>query len=50
MLHYDRIDISEGADINKTSKSEECDICYYLYFLDKGLSFNRMFTMIVIMY
>ena len=30
MLYYDRIDVSEGIDINKTSESEECDICYYL--------------------
>ena len=26
MLEYDKIDISEGADINKTSGSKECDI------------------------
>ena len=26
MLHYDRIGISEGIDINKTSASKECDI------------------------
>ena len=26
MLHYDRIDISEGIDINKTSASKECDM------------------------
>ena len=35
MLEYDRIDISEGIDINKTNASKECDICYYWYFLDK---------------
>ena len=34
MLHYDRIDISEGIDINKTSASKESDICHYWYFLD----------------
>ena len=32
MLEYDRIDISEGIDINKTSLSKECDICHYWYF------------------
>ena len=26
MLEYDKIDISEGIDINKTSASKECDI------------------------
>ena len=34
MLKYDRIDISEGIDVNKTSASKECDICRYLYFKD----------------
>ena len=29
MLYYDRIDVSEGIDINKTSISKECDICLY---------------------
>ena len=32
MLEYDRIDISEGIDINKTNASEVCDICHYWYF------------------
>ena len=29
MLEYERIDISEGIDIDKTNKSKECDICHY---------------------
>ena len=29
MLEYDRIDISEGVDVNKTNLSKECDICHY---------------------
>ena len=32
MLQYDRIDISEGIDVNKTNLSKECDICHYWYF------------------
>ena len=36
MLEYDRIDISEGIDVNKTSASKECDICCYWYFKDIG--------------
>ena len=35
MLEYDRIDISEGIDINETSASKECDICRYWCFFDK---------------
>ena len=34
MLEYDRIDISEGIDANKTNASNECDICHYWYFKD----------------
>ena len=40
MLEYDRIDISERLDINKTNSSTECDICYYGYFLDKGFKYE----------
>ena len=32
MRQYDRIDVSEGMDINKTSVSKQCDICYSWYF------------------
>ena len=28
MLYYDRIDISEGIDVNKTNVSRECHICH----------------------
>ena len=35
ILEYDKIDIPEGIDINKTSAPKECDICHYWYFLDK---------------
>ena len=34
MIYYDRVDVSEGIDVNKTSASKECDICYYWYFLN----------------
>ena len=40
MLEYDRIDISEGIDINKKSASKECDICHYWYFLDKSFNYE----------
>ena len=32
LLEYDRIDLSEGIDINKTNASKECNICDYLVF------------------
>ena len=50
MLHFDKIDISQGIDINKTSASKECDVCHYWYFLDKGLSSNQISAMGVTMY
>ena len=34
------MNISEGIDINKTSASKECDICHYLYFLDKNFNYE----------
>ena len=34
MLEYDRIDLSEGIDVNKTSAAKACDICHYWYFKD----------------
>ena len=40
MPYYDRIEFSEGIDINKTSASKECDICHYWYFSYKGFKFQ----------
>ena len=40
MLEYDRIDISEEIDINKTNASKECDIFHYRYFLDKNFNYE----------
>ena len=41
MLEYDRIDISEGIDVNKSNdKSKEYDICHYWYFLNKNFSYQ----------
>ena len=38
MFQYNRIDVSEGIDTNITSASKECNICHYLYFLDKNFN------------
>ena len=36
MLEYDRIDFSEGIDLNKTNASKEYNICHCWYFKDIG--------------
>ena len=41
MLYYERINVSEEIDINKTSASKESDICHYWYFLDEGFKFQQ---------
>ena len=40
MLEHDRIDISEGIEINKTNASKECDICHYWYVLSKNFNYE----------
>ena len=40
MLEWDKIDVSEGIDINKANASKECDICHYWYLLDKNLNYE----------
>ena len=40
MLEYDRIDIFEGIDVNKTSLSKECDTCHYWYLKDIGFRYE----------
>ena len=38
MLAYERIDISDGIDVNKSDESKECMFCHCWYFLDIGFS------------
>ena len=40
MLCYDRIDVSERIDVNKTNESKECNVCHYWYFLIKRFKFQ----------
>ena len=40
MLYYNRIDVSEGIDVNKTSASKECDICRYWCLLNYRCKFR----------
>ena len=40
MLEYDKTDISEGIQVNKTNVSKEYDICHYCYFKDIGFTYE----------
>ena len=41
MLEYDRIDISEGIDINKCEEtSVRCSLCNFYYYLNKNFSYG----------
>ena len=40
MLQYERIDASEGIDVNKTSLSKECELCHYWFFKDVRFKFE----------
>ena len=37
MLVYERIDVSDGVDINN---SKECMFCHYWYYLDKDFTYG----------
>ena len=39
-VFYNKIDISEGIDINKSNKSKECMVCHYWYFLDLNYTYE----------
>ena len=45
MLHYERIDISEGIDFDKSNKSVECMICHFGILKILDLNTNHMFVM-----
>ena len=40
MIYHDRIDISEGTDVNKTSSSKDYDVFHYWYFLNCNFKFQ----------
>ena len=40
MLEYEKIDILEGIDINKTNELKECMLYNYWYFLNKNFSYG----------
>ena len=41
MLRHQKIDVSEGIDVNKTSASKECELCHYWFFKDVGFKFEE---------
>ena len=55
MLQYERIDISEAIDFDKSDKSKECIICHYWYFKDIGFKYqpyvcNRYHDLLMVAY
>ena len=40
MLSYERINISDGIDVNKSDESKDCTLCHYWFFLDKSFSYG----------
>ena len=40
MLDFDRIDVFEGDDVNKSTTLLECIGCHYRYCLDKWFKFQ----------
>ena len=55
MLQYERPDISEGIDINKSDKSKEYMICHYWNFKDIGYKYephvcNKCHDLLLVVY
>ena len=48
MLRYQKIDVSEGIDVNRTSASKECELCHYWLFEDVGFKFEEVVINIMI--
>ena len=40
MLVYERINISNGIDVNKSDESKGCMLYHYWYFLGKSFSYG----------
>ena len=40
MLEYEKNDVSEEIDINKSGKSKEFNLCHYWYFLSKNFTYE----------
>ena len=40
MLEYEKVDISEGIDVNKSSNSKVYSICQFRYIIDKNFNYE----------
>ena len=40
MLAYERINVSDGIDVNELDESKKCMLCHYWYFLDKSFNYG----------
>ena len=45
MLINEKIDISDGIDVDVSDKSKECRLCHYWYFLIRSLTKYHIFVM-----
>ena len=50
MFEYDRVDVSESTDTNKTDGFHECIICYNWYFSGESLDLNQKYVIVVMIY
>ena len=50
MLRYQKIDVTEGVDINKISASKECEIGHNWFFKDIGFKSEEHFVINVMIY
>ena len=41
MIQYQKINVSEGIDVKKTSESKERELCHYWFFKDVGFKFEK---------
>ena len=50
MMQYDKICVSEGIDVNKTSASKECGLYHYCFLKMSGLNLRNMFVIDAMIY
>ena len=50
MLWCQKIDVSEGIDVNKTSASKECELCHYCFLKMLDLNLKSIFVIDVMIY
>ena len=50
MMQYDKIDVSEGIDVNKTSAPKECGLYHYCFLKMLDLNLKNMFVIDAMIY